>query len=246
MIGKKLFTLIAVLAILLIGCAKQPIPTDQTGTTEATEGQKPSAPDWNKVIQEKQDEIAAWSYMPDGGLLTLYNMDRFVEEEYGPYEGEPFYSLLQMEIVNGKLKITELFLVGPDEDMTAIFYDEDWETNLMWKSYLSSFRRLKDPSGEESMVLIVVTPNRVIGQSYQESEYYQVEPSDSLNSTPLKVHQEDYMLGDPFWFYVIPIEKITEDYELRYGEFVLTGTDILTNSWSIGDAPVMPYPGYDR
>lgn len=116
--------------------------TISCGNIEAVEGQKPSAPDWSKLIKEKQDEIAAWAYLPDGGLLVLYNMDRLAEEEYGPHEGDPFYSLLQMEEVNSKLEITELFIVGPDEDMTAIFYDEDWETNLMWKSYLSSFRSI--------------------------------------------------------------------------------------------------------
>ena len=210
MIGKKMIVLIAVLAVLLSGCVVQQNTTPPTETGKSNDGKN----HWSKWLKAKQDEIAAWAYLPDGGLLALYNMDRLAEEEYGPHEGDPFYSLLQLEEVNGKAEITELFIVGPDEDMTAIFYDEDWETNPMWKSYLSSFRRLKDSSGKESMVLIVVTPNRVVGQSYQESEYYQVEPSDSLNTTPMKVCQEDYMLGDPFWFFVIPIENITEEYEL--------------------------------
>ena len=66
--------------------------TISCGNIEAVDGQKPSAPDWSKLIKEKQDEIAAWAYLPDGGLLVLYNMDRLAEEEYGPHEGDPFFN----------------------------------------------------------------------------------------------------------------------------------------------------------
>ena len=246
-----------VLVVFISGCVTQPAAPLQTDTVEAhettaaVETTNPPAPNWSLLLDAAQDEIGDWTYLPDGGLLVLYDKKGLLEEQYGrPIISEgPIYELLQVEAGNDgkqiKSEITPLYIPGPADDVTAIFYDEDWDTNPRWISYLSSFRRLKDSSGKESMVLIIVIPNSFVGQSYPESDYYQVEPSDSLNSVPMKIYRQEWMGGYPTWVYAISLEKITEDYELRYGEFVLTGTDILTDSWSIGDAKIMPYPGYE-
>lgn len=239
----RIITIAVLLAVVLSGCIapESKVTQSPTSTSQLTPSQ--SEPDWTKWIDARQDEIADWMYLPNGGILVLYDVARLIEKESDPVEG-PFYRLLQAMFVNGKVNVTEQYLFGQIDGCVAIFYDENWTDNLDRMTYLSSFRRIKDPLGNESAVMIVVTPNHSIGIPYQESDFYNIEPSDSLNSEPMKICLEDWELGDPFWFYVVPLENITEDYELRYGNYVLTGADILSGSWSIADAPIMPYPGY--
>ena len=91
-------------------------------------------------------------------------------------------------------------------------------------------------------MLICVLPNREqTDTDYQHSELYGLVPTDTLNSSPMEAMKSDWNDGFPTWFFVIEADQITEDYALQYGDFVLTGKDLLTNTWTIGNAPAMEW-----
>ena len=126
-----------------------------------------------------------------------------------------------------------------------IFYDEDWQDRLSDENheiltrYESGFQHFQQNDGTE-LVLIAVFPNRVTGVEYEHSEFYQLEPYDTLGTVPMTVQAAEWNEGYPAWFFVVEEANVDESYELHYDDFVLTGEDILANTWKIGEAEPMP------
>ena len=89
--------------------------------------------------------------------------------------------------------------------------------------------------------MIFISPNvQYPCVPYEESEWYEQIPTDSLGSEPLMIQHPRWRDNYPVWVFAIPEDRIDESYELHYVDYVLTGSDLLNNTWQNGDAPIKP------
>ena len=165
-------------------------------------------------------------------------------DEEGPDTETEAVVMIQIMIKGAHPDVRQLRLTGPIGGKVPIFYDEDWkdryedENHEIVTSYDSGFVQIDGQDGD--LLLIEVFPNRVRGVSYMESEFYGMKPGDTLDTVPMEVLTSEWNEGYPAWFFVIDPKYITADYELHYGAYVLTGTDILEKTWTIGEATQFP------
>ena len=66
-------------------------------------------------------------------------------------------------------------------------------------------------------------------------------PKDTLGTKALRFQQNDWHNGYPLWIFAIPLDQIDESYELCFGDYVLTGNDILNHTWHIGNATTLVF-----
>lgn len=85
--------------------------------------------------------------------------------------------------------------------------------------------------------IIVVTPTILYSEKGNSVLPYHVPqkewdiPFDTLSTVAIEVPGEDTTKGYPAWYFVIPRSEITSDYRLYYGDYVLTGDDLLHFRW---------------
>lgn len=191
-------------------------------------------------INRHQDEILSYLWIPGGGVLLMMK----TPSEGGTDAEAQTAEMYQIMIKGEHPDVRQLRLTGPVAGKVPIFYDEDWvdryedENHQIITSYDSGFVSMDGQN--ENLLLIEVFPNRVNGVSYADSEFYGIKPWDSLDTVPMEVYTPEWNEGYPAWFFVIDPKGITADYEMHYGAFALTGTDILTGTWTIGEAPQFP------
>ena len=232
------------LCFFLAGCSvinPQNTNTLGNGTADTT----PAGTDsykkvYAQLLENHTDDCYGYTYLPKGGMLImLYN-------PVNPYETDEMYlELLQIEITDGKVNGNGFMYLGYVKGKVPIFYDEDWQDRLSDEShetltrYESGFQHFQQNDGTE-LVLIAVFPNRVTGVEYERSEFYQLKPYDTLGTVPMTVQAPEWNDGYPAWFFVVEEANVDDSYELHYDGFVLSGTDIHSNTWRIGKAEPMP------
>lgn len=93
-------------------------------------------------------------------------------------------------------------------------------------------------------VIVIVTPACTEEPTpYSGCAEFGIEPYDSINSvsmkvvdnTPGKAYNELWHYGYPVWVFAIPYSEIDDSYELHFGDYVLTGKDIKSGTWSPED-----------
>lgn len=227
---KKAGTLILLLAVVLqLFCACQPV---KPSNALAESGPHTMA-QLKRALDNNTEKCPAWMELPSGAVFALWN--------YGKNELAGDHALAQVvvQIVDGNTQ-TKLVFMHDDNVETRIFYRGDWE-QLDDFYFPSSFQYYTNPVNGEIDVLIAVGQNHQRGTSYQASTDDKDTPEDSIGTEPLCFRQKTWNEGYPLWFFAVPLDEIDRDYTLRYGNYVLTGDDILSQSWKIGDAPELVY-----
>ena len=164
--------------------------------------------------------------------------------------------------INGKLKLDTTVIPWAEEvdevdlDPVWIFYGEneidsvplqeilDYPSEHLdafdnYTDYYSHYFFLDGRFGRD-VVIIVIPPMMVTLPSYSDCPQYGIEPYDNLDSVPMKVLDKTsagkyidlWNCGYPIWIFVIPEQRIDDNYELHYGDLVLTGKDIQSGIWS--------------
>ena len=77
------------------------------------------------------------------------------------------------------------------------------------------------------MVFIMVVPNYMEYTAFALSKHADASPQDSLGTVPLYYADSRTRWGNPTWIFVVPMDRIDENYTLQYESFVLTGAEIL-------------------
>lgn len=179
-----------------------------------------------------EDDCYGSMPLPGGGILVMLAADK---EQYD--ENELYLAMALVRLVEGKAVVRGMNYLKLVEGKVPIFYDEDWDTKKnpsTCPSYESGFMQILPEYGDA--VLIMVFPNRVPGVRFEDSEFNGLKPSDTLGSAPMKIHTPKWNEGYPAWFFLVENKDVDDSYELHYGDFVLTGADIRSQSWTIGNA----------
>lgn len=198
----------------------------------------------NKYLEEHADELLGYWWLPSGGVLLAHIDSERSDKDF------TFIEWVVLDYSNGTV-IQEnwtylLQVCGYKPDAVHIFYDEDWESKIYNKEtmdctyYDSCFLWHNGEKGTD--VIISIIPNvqkNLMGPAvpYEETDYYQQVPIDSLGTTPIEITYPYYNYNYPQWIFVIDKERIDDSYELHYMDYVLTGDDLLNRNWSIGNAP---------
>lgn len=138
------------------------------------------------------------------------------------------------QITDNNEKATELNTVN--SETVTIFYDSDW---YLWQKIYGSKIEYTDLF-EGACAVIYIQPNYdVTEKDYRESEFYGAEPWSNANLSPMLVQTSRWEGGFPTWVYFVPLNQIDADLQVHFGDWVLTGEDILTRSWHNGSAPAL-------
>lgn len=94
----------------------------------------------------------------------------------------------------------------------------DYSLAFAWESY----------NGTD--ILFYVSPVEELPTTYdvpyEESSWYGITPYDSLGTEPILLCDEDILGGYPNWIFCTTKEDLPEDYELHYGDLVVTYDDL--------------------
>ena len=227
-----LLLLMAMLLTILCGCGPSDSQTESVGNASARASNKAVMNQLKNALNIGSDKFPAWKNLPSGAVFAFW------DQGYDPTFNEHQIGNVAIQAVDGELQYKMVFLYD-DNVETRIFYREDWERQN-GIIYPSSFQYYTNPLNEKVDVLIAVGQNYEIDQSYPEAEDG-LTPEDTLGTKPLKFQQKSWNNGYPLWVFAIPLEKIDESYALRFGEYVLTGNDILDHTWKIGGAATLIY-----
>ncbi len=141
---------------------------------------------------------------------------------------------------------TQIDAESTDDTSVPIFWKPDTYGIQNVEEYFnpnfSNFFYINGRLGRE--VIIVVTPACTKEPApYSECAEFGIEPYDSLNSAPIKIldettgkaYNELWHYGYPVWVFAVPYSEIDRSYELHFGDYVLTGKDIKSGTWSPGN-----------
>lgn len=163
---------------------------------------------------ETDEQYVSRLMLHAGGYLVVSD----VTEDW--FECKEFsYDLLS--IFDGEIDSEEE--VFRQNDAVDIFYMKE-EGNSF-----SSFVVYKGYIGTD--YLIFVTPDMHYGWTYETSPDRDYVPYDTLNTKPLMIQDEEYQSNCPVWIFDLAAASINEKYELHYGDYVLTGKDLMSRSW---------------
>jgi hypothetical protein len=70
------------------------------------------------------------------------------------------------------------------------------------------------------------------GRTFETTPDKDYVPYDNLNTEPLIIQDKDYQGNCPVWIFDLSAESVDENYELHYGDYVLTGKDLMSGSWT--------------
>lgn len=106
--------------------------------------------------------------------------------------------------------------VSPFDTSLPIF--NDYSLAFAWESY----------NGTD--ILFYISPVGEVPTSYDvpyaESSWYGITPYDSIGTEPILLCDEDVLDGYPTWIFCTTKEDLPEDYELHYGDQVVTYDDL--------------------
>lgn len=245
---KRLACFSLILLLLFTACAVQENPGQESALPKESEDQ--SSIDYYQGYQKHySDQIYTSMMLPSGGLLCVQDFD---SETWHPFDGRELHYLLgRIEAwkEGNQMKTEATAIPWADEvdedvfDSTWIFYAQDNkdQDDFDYVYYDSRFFFLDGRLGRD--LFVIVTPAMKYKlPPYAESLQYGIEPYDSLSTKPIKVvddasaeqYTDLWHYGYPVWIFVIPEEKIDDTYELHYGDYVLTGKDIQSGTWSNG------------
>ena len=223
---------LVVMLSIFCGCRASIEQTQSVGNPSAGASSQVTMNELKKALISGSEKFPAWIQLPSGAFFVFWNRG------YDPTFNEYQIGNVAIQAVDGELQYKMVFLYD-DNVETRIFYREDWERQN-GIIYPSSFQYYTNPLNEKVDVLIAVGQNYEIDQSYPEAEDG-LTPEDTLGTKPLKYQQKSWNNGYPLWVFAIPLDKVDESYALRFGEYVLTGNDILDHSWKIGNAATLIY-----
>ena len=180
---------------------------------------------WEKHCEETDQEVIKKMQSPSGATLML-------SIGSDPHTIMSHSCTAVYEDSNGTIQSTH-FGQPIQQYGSRIFYKEDWDICD------STMTKIETNKGTD--VVILVTPNyedvyhKTI--TYADSNEYGMTPYDTLNSdfTPVYAtpeNKEDDMIDGPMWMLALSCDDLPDDYELHYGEFVLTAEDIRNGTWS--------------
>ena len=191
-----------------------------------------------KLKHELGDRLFAEKKLPSGGYLVIQREPA----DFGPTEPNRislgFQQHTYRRTLTGYKAVSKYLDIMCVSEATPIFFKSGWDEP--WNNpeaenmtICSFFTELKGYKGSD--IVIYVSANRTDDDFYESSEWYKVIPSDSLSNKPLLIHDIDWEHNFPAWIFVVPKDKLDGTYELHYGEYVLTGNDILSGTWTPQD-----------
>ena len=206
------------------------------------------------LAQNESAELCGYCHVPSGGVFASF-IDHSINV-HDDINNRDLYFMNFYIIKNEEnyLSPEELDIYDVFEKKYYLFYDEDWEKRIngaydgTTTSYKSCFYWHTGEIGEEA--IIFVFPNieypaydtGIPTVEYKLSQFYQIEPSDSLGTVPVCLQYKGWNDDYPAWVFVVDKEDIYAEYELHYMDYVLTGTELLNKSWRIGNAtPIEQY-----
>ena len=163
---------------------------------------------------QMEENFIAKLMLHGGGYLVVSDAteDWFGEKEFS-------YDILS--IFDGKLDIEEE--VFRQKDAVDIFYMQEEGSGF------SAFLLYKGYKGTD--YLVFVTPDMHYGWTYETSPDREYVPYDTLNTKPLMIQDAEYQSNCPVWIFDLAAASVNEKYELHYGDYVLTGKDLMSGSW---------------
>ena len=94
----------------------------------------------------------------------------------------------------------------------------DYSLAFAWKSY------------QGTDLLFAVSPAGDLPDTYDvpyaESEWNGITPYDSMGTEPILLCDEEVLDGYPVWIFCTTVEDLPNDYELHYGDLVVTYSDL--------------------
>lgn len=264
---KRLTIAALVLVLVFSACSGPNYAATEVGSETRVED--PMVQEFYQYYLEKyEDSIYDSRELSSGGLLLVKNAELEPGQRLSVFDAEElhyFLSRLEVWVENGKPQVNTESIQWADE-----WPDRDLGKEPVWIFYEPQAEVLEEDNGSDSDntvyydshfflldgeqgrdVVIVVTPpmSRQLS-AYSESSWYGITPFDSLDTVPMKVSDERtglhstelWHFGYPVWIFVVPEKDINETYELRYGDYVLTGTDILAGVWYNNGLPAQSRP----
>ena len=242
--NKRVIAYLCIFILLLSGCA--------SSKRKERQAQKL----FYQMFEEKlQDSILGQLELSCGGKLYVSNTKLGENEKYFYFDSDKLHLLLQWldcwmegkELVTSNITYDWLGRqVDPESSegtSVPIFWQSDPDgTQSDAAEYDSNFFYIDGRLGRD--VIVIVTPAREKElTAYSECAEYGVEPYDSLDSVPMKVVDETrgkafnelWHYGYPVWVFAVPYSEIDRSYELHFGDYVLTGKDIRSGTWSPGN-----------
>ena len=146
-----------------------------------------------------------------------------------------------LDIEQGQLAVSDFLTPSKNDNRIPIFRNEDApNTQHITKSeseleeYHSFFLWHHGQFGNDAVIFVTPEINmQNQNMKYEDSPFYQVFPYDSLGTEYVELEHPGWLNDCPGWVFVIPEDEITEDYELKYMDYVLTGADLKNNTWSM-------------
>ena len=179
--------------------------------------------DYEDFLHERNNKICKRIETPSGATLL------FVTNE------KSFSKTIRVvwDTQNGQIQNISFDSSSTSQDaFSKIFYEEDGY------SCESFMKKIMTPIGTD--VVIQITPNipyYVKIPPYSETKWYGIVPYDTTGSKIVKLYntpeerENDMQATYPIWLLTLSYDDIPEDYELHYGDYVLTYEDIKNGTW---------------
>ena len=216
---RRSIILVLLLSVLLslVACAK-PAPQQQASFSKTATQRQPELEQlMDKVMQKMQEECEPYvSHLKlhGGGYLVVFDItqDWFDSKSFS-------YNLYTIK--DGELDVEEE-IFRQNNSIVIFYYD--------LTGGFSVFVPYEGFKGTD--YLVYVCPDMSFGRTFETTPDRDYVPFDTLDTKPLMIQDENYQGNCPVWIFDVPAQSVDESYELHYGDFVLTGSDLMSNSWS--------------
>lgn len=252
---KRHIIMLLLITLLLSACADPKSSVADSKPQESTEN-KYMIDFYQRYLEENANNIYSSTMLSSGGILVVQNFELNSGVSYSFDSDELHYLLFRIEAWDENKNImwntTPLQWADTGEvdgyHPTWIFYaaknakyDENSYENMKEYTYYDSHFFFLDGKLGRDLVVIVTPAMKSFLCPYSESPQYGIEPYDTLESIPMKIIDDTasvsysglWHYGYPIWVFTIPEKQIDDSYELHFGDYVLTGKDIKTGTWSI-------------
>lgn len=260
MLFSLIIVIVIVLSLAaFIGCEKHDNvqvrdETPQQGfSSEITkEESNPATSTGSPDISEEADYLLAKNYLDEdqeirdiirlhsGNLLVIAQKDAVTQgREQGGKTVDIWrdfeYLIIPIEQIDaGTIQKEEVFIAGEKSKTrdNKLFYDVE---QYLQEGYVHSLCSTYDywPENDPTDLLIFVTPNYYGLNPFEYTEFYGYEPSDTLGTEPYLLQDEYYWAnsGFPIWIFDVPMSELTDDYQLEYYTYSVTGDELLHDTW---------------
>lgn len=247
---KRVVVYLCLFILMLSGCFPNP---------RAAQKEKQA----QKLFFQRLEEIYAdvFLYQAElrcGGKLYVANTELEENEKLYVFDSDTYHlELLWVDCwMEGKEVVSKVFIYNwagmqintesTNHTEVPIFWKPDTYgtqgVEVEYNPNFANFFYINGRLGRE--VIVIVTPACTEElRPYSECAEFGIEPYDSLNSAPIKIlddtpgkaYNELWHYGYPVWVFAVPDSKIDDSYELHFGDYVLTGKDIKSGTWSPGN-----------